>query len=255
MHVTGTSSLAPSTGFVAGGRTDLAALARQFAEDGRVRIPGILTADIATKLHGRLKSWAEWQLVTVLSGAHREFDSAGMDALDTVRRAQFDTLVHETARNGFQYLFDNCPLYDLARAGMLTDPVLKTAFDTVRSEAFLSLARAVTGHDEISFADAQATRFRPGHFLTAHDDDAHGKGRVAAYVLNLTPDWRPDFGGQLQFFNAHGDVAEAYVPRFNALSLFKVPADHAVSVVAPFAPGARYAITGWLRAGEETPAS
>lgn len=240
---------------MSGARNDLAVLARQFAGDGRVRVPNILTDDFAANLHERLQSWTGWRLVTTLSGTHREFQSAGMEALDTARRTQFDALVHEAARAGFQYLFENCPLYDLARAGELSDPVLKAALDTVRSEDFLNLARTITGHEEISYVDAQATCFRPSHFLTAHDDDVPGKNRVAAYVLNLTPGWRADFGGQLQFLAEDGDVEEAYVPRFNTLSLFRVPADHAVSVVAPFAPGARYAITGWLRSGEELPGS
>ncbi|MBX9747268.1 MAG: hypothetical protein K2X34_10220, partial [Hyphomonadaceae bacterium] len=45
-----------------------------------------------------------------------------------------------------------------------------------------------------------------------------------------------------------GHIAEAYTPRWNALNILKVPQPHAVSVVAPFAHGARYSITGWLRA-------
>jgi Rps23 Pro-64 3,4-dihydroxylase Tpa1-like proline 4-hydroxylase len=43
-------------------------------------------------------------------------------------------------------------------------------------------------------------------------------------------------------------VTEAWVPRFNALNVFAVPQPHAVSIVAPFAVGARCSVTGWLLA-------
>ena len=35
------------------------------------------------------------------------------------------------------------------------------------------------------------------------------------------------------------------MPRYNTLSLFKVPAPHVVSLVAPWAQAPRLAITGW----------
>jgi len=43
-------------------------------------------------------------------------------------------------------------------------------------------------------------------------------------------------------------VTKTHVPTFNSCSLFKVPRDHQVSYVAPFATKPRYALTGWLRA-------
>jgi Rps23 Pro-64 3,4-dihydroxylase Tpa1-like proline 4-hydroxylase len=79
-------------------------------------------------------------------------------------------------------------------------------------------------------------------------DKTGRKLRRAAYVFNLTPRWQPDWGGQLQFIGPDGHVAEAWVPRFNALNVFAVPQPHAVSIVAPFAVGARYSVTGWLLA-------
>ena len=38
------------------------------------------------------------------------------------------------------------------------------------------------------------------------------------------------------------------MPRFNALNVFAVPQPHSVSIVSPFAVGARYSVTGWLLA-------
>jgi Rps23 Pro-64 3,4-dihydroxylase Tpa1-like proline 4-hydroxylase len=104
----------------------------------------------------------------------------------------------------------------------------------LNSKAGLQFLRKLTGDERCAYVDAQATRYRPGHFLTQHDDHAEGKDRLFAYVLNLTPQWIADWGA-------------AYTPRWNALNILKVPQPHAVSVVAPFARGARHSITGWIR--------
>ena len=106
--------------------------------------------------------------------------------------------------------------------------------------------RRITGQAGIEFADAQATLYKPGDFLTMHTDTAAGQNRFAAFVLNMTPIWRADWGGVLQFFDARMHVSGGFVPCFNALNVFLVPSEHAVSQVA--LQGAnRYSITGWLR--------
>lgn len=55
-----------------------------------------------------------------------------------------------------------------------------------------------------------------------------------------------DWGGLLQFIDVDGQVLDTFLPRWNTLSLFAVPAGHAVSLVAPWARQDRLAITGWL---------
>ena len=96
-----------------------------------------------------------------------------------------------------------------------------------------------------------ATRFQPGHFLTRHNDNVEGKRRRIAYVLNLSRDWNPDWGGALQFFDKHDNVQCAYTPSFNTLNLLRVPSVHSVGIVAPFAASNRLSITGWLRSGRD----
>ena len=112
---------------------------------------------------------------------------------------------------------------------------------------FLSFIREVTGISTIAKGDAQATLYAPGHFLGQHIDSHVADGWVVAYVMNFTKDWRPDWGGYLNFFDDDGDIIAGYRPRFNALNMFKVPRAHAVSYVPPFAPVGRFAITGWFR--------
>jgi Rps23 Pro-64 3,4-dihydroxylase Tpa1-like proline 4-hydroxylase len=118
----------------------------------------------------------------------------------------------------------------------------------LNSEEFLGFTRDITGIEAIEFGDAQATLYRSGHFLTAHDDNVPGTKRLAAYVMSFTPVWRPEWGGLLEFVDHTSQVDAGYVPGFNTLKLFRVPMTHYVSMVAPFATGSRYSITGWLRA-------
>lgn len=66
--------------------------------------------------------------------------------------------------------------------------------------------------------------------------------------MNLTPRWRTEWGGLLQFHDARGDLSHALAPAYNAIHVFTVPQLHSVSYVAPFAGAPRFAITGWLRA-------
>ncbi|MNN76656.1 hypothetical protein D3C81_1930560 [compost metagenome] len=92
------------------------------------------------------------------------------------------------------------------------------------------------------------TRYLPGHFLNRHSDANPKTERLYAYVLNLSPGWRAEWGGLLQFLDEGGDITETFVPSFGALNVFAVPQMHAVSTVAPFAGGPRYSVTGWWRA-------
>ena len=69
-----------------------------------------------------------------------------------------------------------------------------------------------------------------------------------AYVLNFTRRWRSDWGGMLEFYDERGNVECGFVPRFNVLNLFEVPANHAVTFVPPYVAEGRYSITGWFMA-------
>jgi hypothetical protein len=226
---------------------DIAPLADRYAAQDYAVVDSVLSKPSARRLRDSAQRFDGWTLVTVIEGQHREFVGAEMERLDAARRAPFDALVAREAQAGFCYLYERLNLYEISRRGMVADPVLKAAADLIASKEFLDLGRALTGDADITFADCQLTRYRPGHFLTAHDDSADAMDRSAAFVLNLTEDWCADFGGVLQLLDKGGDVRAGLTPRFNRLALFRVPQSHAVSVVAPYAPGPRFAITGWFR--------
>lgn len=228
-----------------------AKIQEDFASHGRAHIPGILTDASAQRIYQHLLQQADWNSVCTINGKHVDSSMSSLAALDAKQKQALQEAIYEQARKGFQYNYASIPIYDIVHQQLMPGDYFYTLFDFLNSEQFLSYIRELTADHSIQFADAQATQYQPGHFLSLHNDDAPGKNRRVAYVLNLTPDWQPNWGGALQFFDRDGHIEAAFLPRFNALNVFAVPADHSVSLVAPFADEARYSITGWLRSGED----
>lgn len=221
---------------------DARALAEEFRSKQRIHIQNILTEPAAMRLFQVLQKETPWT-VTFNKG----MDFFDVENVSLEERALMSRNAFERARAGFAYIFDN---HRLSRNGEpYRDPnhYLAQFVAFMNSAPVLEFMRGVTGLAEIAWTDAQATLYRPGDFLTLHDDKTGGHKRLAAYVLNMTPGWQPDWGGALQFFDERGHISEAYLPRFNALNIFRVPVPHAVSQVAFFG-GYRYSITGWFHA-------
>jgi Rps23 Pro-64 3,4-dihydroxylase Tpa1-like proline 4-hydroxylase len=167
-------------------------------------------------------------------------------AMGPAQREAFVRKLHADARVGYQYMY-HCymmvPAYLEKRDPQLP---LHLVLEYLNSPPFLEFARALTGVPELRRAYAQATCYLPGDFLKRHDDTSAEEGRRFAYVLNLTREWEADWGGLLQFLDADGRVEETLMPRWNSLSIFRVPTYHCVTFVAPWARAPRLAITGWL---------
>jgi len=236
---------APPVRFAGG--LDVRAIAGVYAAVGRVHVRPIFTRETAESVYHSLTNEIQWQLQLNDGDKPISRDGASFEALSEADRARVMQAVYANAARGFQYIYNNFPISDLYEQGQQRSLYVMRLYEFLTSPEFLEFARAVTGVRSIAVVDAQATLYRPGHFLTRHDDLQHSKKRVAAYVLNFTPRWVADWGGVLQFIDGDGHVAEGYTPVFNALNLFRVPQPHNVSLVAPFAQGGRYSITGWLR--------
>ncbi len=217
----------------------------RLARTGRAQVIDLLSGDYAGHLASSAANVA-FNTVTRRASGHVDLPAAWLASLEPAQKQGLGERVQASATDTFQYLYDNHPIYDLDQAGQ-ADAVWSELVAFLNGEAFLGLMRDLTGEGRITLADAQLTRFRPAHFLTEHDDSADGKQRYFAYVLGLTPRWRIDWGGLLAFHGDDGNVAEAFTPRFNALSLLKVPSPHSVTQVALSAGAHRYSVTGWLR--------
>lgn len=221
-----------------------------FRRYGRLHIPGILEHDAAARLTGLVADSRAWRRTIRLSddGADLDVPMDEFAALSPAERVALEQQAYETAKHAFRYMFDSVRIGQDIDAGRPVEPAMAAVQAFVTGERFLDFVRVLTGDSRIARSDAMATRYLPGHFLTAHDDFAPREQRLYAYVLNLTPRWRADWGGILLFLDEEDHVAEGYTPAFNALNIFRVPQRHAVSMVAPYATAPRLSITGWLHA-------
>jgi len=226
-------------------RLDAHALSKRFAEAGRLQIEDFLESPDVKKLAESLSS-LDWRLVLNSGARHVDLPAAQLAVMGEPRLAAIREEVKKNAAHGFQYLYENYPATDIAEAGQLEHTLLAAIHETMNSEAVRGFVRQVTG-EATDFCDMQATRYSAGHFLTVHTDDAPDKNRKLAYVLGLTEGWSPTWGGQLQFLDARRNVTRSYAPKFNALSLFRVPTPHHVSQVSSFAAKGRVSLTGWFR--------
>lgn len=226
-------------------------LAPVFARMGRVHLPAIFAGSAATAIHHALSGPVPWMKCIRGGGDGGDVPMADWEAMTPGRRDDWNRLLIAHSTRDLQFQFDSWRVSDLIEAGNRAGGGLapiEAVYDFLNSEPFLGFVRALTGEPRCAFADAQATRYRPGDFLAQHHDELAGMNRLYAYVLNFTPTWMSDWGGTLVFLDEDGHVAEGYRPVFNALNLFKVPTPHAVTQVASFAAADRLSITGWIRA-------
>lgn len=223
---------------------DPGGIAAQFARDGHVRIPSILAGG-APQFYRYLEANRDWvQLANKAEGGAHEVAWADWTDPANPVRARLSPGIFANACDGFQYSY--AALRVPASGESCADPVLRQVGELLADPAVLGWLGAVTGIDRPRFVDGQVTAYGEGDFLTGHDDDLHGSGRRAAFVLGMTPQWRMEWGGLLMFHEQGRVEFSGLCPQFNTLDLFAVPKYHSVSLVSPAAPRRRYAITGWL---------
>jgi len=233
---------------------DRAALAEEFKPHRRVQIRDVLTRETAEEIRDVLGRQTPWGIAMQAGiadppGPQQILPKDMQTDAGRKRLQEISQSSHDAAAAG-DYAFRYAQ-YSLVQGylekwneGGPHDLIL----EYLNTPEFLELVGDVTGVEGLVKADGQATLYAQQHFLAHHIDSHVDEGWKVAYVMNFTMDeWKPDWGGYLNFFDDDGDIAQGFRPRFNALNLFKVPQPHNVSFVPPFAPVGRFAITGWLR--------
>lgn len=219
--------------------------------DGRVQVEDYLQPQAAEALHRCLADEVPWTLaIRDAAGsrtiAHADYAALAPDALAALLREAASGARESAQHDKFRFAYDSYMMVTAYKEGRDPGLLLHRVLEFFNAPDYIGFARALTGDARVRRVNAQATRYRPGHFLRYHDDHDDSEGRLYAYVLNLSRRWEADWGGLLQFVDGDGRVTGTFLPRWNTLSLFRVPAAHAVSLVAPWAETDRLAITGWL---------
>lgn len=219
---------------------DLRQLAESFRQSGRVHIPGILTDAAARRLHCALEQETPWGLLFNEGNKLREFESVSPEDHQAMLMAAWERAHHE-----FQMFYH---YYRVSKRGTIfakPGNYLRRLAEFLSTPQFYAFIREITGLEVNGLQSCTATMFNPLDFLMVHDDNNPERERLVAYSLNMTPKWRPDWGGALHFYDSKDRIEDVYPPSFNGLNLFRVPKRHSVSQVSAFG-GSRYSIVGWF---------
>lgn len=216
-------------------------LKNEFKRCQRIRIQNIFKPECAEACYESLVVKTPWVLRYRHNGKAQEFTREQFEQLTPDQRMQMGKdLVN------FDFIFHRFSMDQAFQQQADPNLYLYLVYEYLGSEHFLNFIREVTGFLEIKKRGAMAACYGPGHFLKEHDDYQNGEQRLCAYVLNISRDWKADWGGLLHFLGPDQNVIDTYVPMFNSLSLFAVPAPHFVSMVSPYAKHSRYSVTGWF---------
>jgi len=227
---------------------DLAALHAAFARDGRIRIREVLDPAIASAIADEMAG-LPWKVFCATGTGVAVIDPAEMALWDRPRQAELQRSLMQAASRAEGFAYFGYRMNEAWKDGAPDTP-LGRFYTALTSPDVMNAIRAITGSRSFDNAFAQATDYRPGHYLTRHLDDPKGEHRKFAFVWGFTRRWDPDWGGLLQFFDDDGQPTQSYSPRFNTLDLFDVRHVHSVTLVAPYALNPRHAVSGWFVAGD-----
>lgn len=215
-----------------------------FSHSSRARLLNVLDEESAKAIHETLASNFQFDVALTKNNEYLSIKPEEWANYSPDYRRSLLEQAQRNATQGIGFIYGRKNLSGAEN----TNTVLDDLHQWLNSEETLQWARDVSGHNDIVAASAQATKYVPGHYLTRHKDVHATEQRRVAYVLSFTPNWHPDWGGLLQFYDDNGTPNQAWAPGYNSISIFDVKHIHSVTYVAPFAGAHRLSVTGWFRA-------
>jgi hypothetical protein len=232
-------------------RIDRDALAQAFRATGVAVVSPFLRAAEAEELRERVLRCTDWELQ--MKGKESRIYRLPRQELDQWSPAQVQALreiVAPELGGDLHYAYDRFRMVDEGEDSSAQGPLADFG-QFLGSSVVLDLVREISGEDRIASASAFCSRYSAGDYLTVHNDSDPDTDRIVAHVFGLAKDWRPEWGGLLLFHDDEGHVESGLCPKFNSLTLFRVPRRHSVSQVASFCPELRISISGWFSAASE----
>lgn len=208
-----------------------------------LQIQDFLSNDFAQKIHICLKDKVNWGLACRIDNKPITFEKCKtFNEIPKKYRKKFKKQIKQP----FQFLYGTYMMVTAYKEKRDPDLYLNHVLEWLNSTETLNYFKELIQDDSIIKINAQATRYTSKNFLTQHNDESIEEGRLYAYVLGLTKDWNPDWGGLLNIIDEEGNITATLLPKYNTLSIFKVPQNHFVSYVTPDTTKERISITGWL---------
>ncbi len=228
---------------------DVDKLAEAFKVQKKLKIENFMQADIIERMYNACLTSVPFKTIYFLDGKYQNKSQSEMLNMNQVEAKDTNDKITAAAQKGVGFLYEGY-LKSWIKSEVADETnseltFLHQIFNYMQSDEILNKIRQITGNQDITNFEPQYTRFTPGHFLTRHRDVVPGRGRRYACVLSMTKDWHPDWGGLLQFYKENGSPVDAWMPQFNALSIFDVSYIHSVTYITPYATNHRLSLTGW----------
>ena len=206
----------------------------------RLRINNFLDASFADALYQYCILEQNWLLATGID--KNKYEKKSTTQFEKINQLQIKNVSQAFGKDQFSYTFYR---------SMNNDKMFYFEFvlrKFLNSEKFMNILNEITGLGLTRLNTLFMSKYKAGNFLSTHSDK--GNGRLA-FVINLTKNWKPHYGGNLHFLNdERTDIIDTFVPGFNNLTIFYVPEvngiPHYVGHVAPNVKYSRYAISGWF---------
>lgn len=227
---------------------------KEFEETGSVVIRNFLTEEYAETLYKFFNNempddW--WSIATVIPGKdvtylrNADVNRYQIQALkDTANKAFYENSLDPNFVGGMTYYFYRT-VNDHHEDCWCKECDFKKE---LAKEEVLDFLEKVSGERYTRTFTTFTSKYSEGCFLSPHTDQSNGD---IGFVLQLTKDWKPQWGGNLHLMDDSCKVIEkSEVPTFNSLTLFRLPDQvgkwHYVSHVNPGVKHSRIAYTGWF---------
>ncbi len=220
---------------------------QEFLTTRKVKIDRVLNEKFAESLYQHLFRMPENQFYTACGIRNIKYKNKNIPNFMKKNQDNINEANRTFGRGEFSYHFHR-GMNNVAGEITSFETILRTILNSTLMKDLLS---KITGLEITQLNTMFLSRYRSGHFLSPHSDKGNGK---IAFVINLTKNWLPQYGGNLHFLSEdRTKIIETWTPAFNNMVIFYVPPEeekdcgmpHFVGHVAPNVKYSRYAITGW----------
>src|SRR6185369_527684 len=147
-------------------------LAERFASERRVQVRDVLTLGTAREIHNILARHTPWGISwqAALHGPHHVRMQAWAQRTPQQAEDMGSRLTTAMKASDYAFAYAAYPMVDAYKEKWDPDSPQDLLLEHINDEPFLNLVREITDIPELVKADAQATLYAPGHFLSQHND-------------------------------------------------------------------------------------
>lgn len=215
-------------------------LKNNFSINKRLKIHNFLDNTFVENLYKYIYTEKNWMLATGID--KNKYEKSSITQNEKINTLQIKNVNNAFGNDQFTYIF-----YRSMNASKMSffEYSLRRILN---SDIFIQKLNEITGLELKRLTTLFLSKYKPGNFLSPHSDKGNGK---LAFVINLSKNWKPQYGGVLHFMNDNRtEIIDSFVPSFNTFVIFEVPTNkgipHFVSHVSPNIKYSRYAISGWF---------